>query len=109
MLRALKLIAGSSLLIGLAFTAFADPPQNAPISAGGDHGVMGGKAGMMGQMPSSPGNDHAMMGSMAEMMQQMTPEMREQMTRMTENCNRMMESHMQQHPPASAPLPEKKG
>ena len=31
----------------------------------------------------------------------------QQMTRMMENCNRMMESHMQQQP--APPGPEKKG
>jgi hypothetical protein len=34
--------------------------------------------------------------------------MMQQMSAMMEHCNRMMESHQQQHP-APAPQPEKKG
>ena len=75
------------LIGGLAFAAYADPQQN---------------------VPSSPGSDHGMMGGNVEMMQHMSPEIMQQMTRMMENCNRMMESHMQQHP-TPAPQPEKKG
>ena len=46
-------------------------------------------------------------GMMHQMPQQMTPEMREQMTRMMEDCNRMMESYMRQQ--STPPEPEKKG
>ena len=83
MLHQLKLIAGSSVLIGgLAFATYAEDQQT---------------------MPSSPGNNQGMMGAgTAEMMHQMP----QQMTRMMENCNRMMESYMQQPTP---PEPEKKG
>jgi hypothetical protein len=104
MLSKLKLIAGSSVLIGgLAFATYAEdlsPPANNQGMTGGQ-GMMGGAAGMMHQMPQQ------MTEQMTRMMQQMTPEMREQMTRMMEDCNRMMESHMQQQP--APPEPDKKG
>jgi hypothetical protein len=102
MLRKLKLIAGSSVLIGgLAFATYAEDQQAMPSSPGDNQGIMGaGTAGMMHQMPRQ------MTEQMILMMQQMTPEMREQMTRMMEDCNRMMESYMQQPTP---PEPEKKG
>jgi len=98
MLHQLKLIAGSSLLIGgLAFATYAEDQQTMPSSPGNNQGMMGaGTAEMMHQMPQQ----------MTRMMEQMTPEMREQMMRMMENCNRMMESYMQQPTP---PEPEKKG
>jgi hypothetical protein len=102
MLRKLKLIAGSSLLIGgLAFATYAEDQQTIPSPPANNQGMMGGDtAGMMHQMPQQ------MTEQMTRMMQQMTPEMREQMTRMMEDCNRMMEGHMQQPTP---PEPEKKG
>ncbi|HKM74043.1 MAG TPA: hypothetical protein VJX94_28955 [Stellaceae bacterium] len=103
MLRKLKLIAGSSLLIGgLAFATYAEDQRTIPSSPGDNQGMMGaGKAGMMHQMPQQ------MTEQMTRMMQQMTPEMREQMTRMMEDCNRMMESYIQQQ--STPPEPEKKG
>jgi Spy/CpxP family protein refolding chaperone len=103
MLRKLKLIAGSSLLIGgLAFATYAEDQQTTPSPPANNQGMMGGDtAGMMHQMPQQ------MTEQMTRMMQQMTPEMREQMTRMMEDCNRMMEGHMQQQP--TPPEPEKKG
>ena len=99
MLRKLKLIAGSSLLIGgLAFATYAEDQQTIPSPPANNQGMMGdGTAGMMRQMPQQ----------MTGMMQQITPDMREQMTRMIEDCNRMMEGHMQQQP--TPPEPEKKG
>jgi hypothetical protein len=47
-----------------------------------------------------------MTGQMQRMME--NPEMAAEMKRMMENCNKMMESMMQQQP-APAPEPEKKG
>ena len=101
--RNLKLIAGSSLLIGgLAFATYAEDQQTIPSPAANNQGMMGaGTGGMMHQMPQQ------MTEQMTRMMQQMTPEMREQMTRMMEDCNRMMEGYMQQQP--TPPEPEKKG
>ena len=103
MLRKLKLIAGSSLLIvGLAFAADAEDQQTIPSPPANNQGMMSDDtAGMMHQMPQQ------MTEQMTRMMQQMTPEMREQMTRMMDDCNRMMEGHMQQQP--TPPEPEKKG
>jgi hypothetical protein len=103
MLRKLKLIAGSSLLIGgLAFATYAEDQQTIPSPPANNQGMMGDDtAGMMRQMPQQTTEQ------MTGMMQQMTPEMREQMTRMMEDCNRMMEGHMQQQP--TPPEPEKKG
>lgn len=103
MLCKLKLIAGSSLLIGgLAFATYAEGQQTIPSPPANNQGMMGvGTAGMMHQMPQQ------MTEQMTRMMQQMTPEMREQMTRMMEDCNRMMEGYMQQQ--STPPKPEKKG
>jgi len=99
MLHQLKLIAGSSVLIGgLAFATYAEDQQTIPSPPASNEGTMGdGTAEMLHQMPQQ----------MTRMVQQMTPEMREQMTRMMEDCNRMMEGHMQQQP--TPPEPEKKG
>jgi hypothetical protein len=76
------LIVASVMMAGLAFSAYAQNDQNAPQQPApqSERGMMGG--GMMG--------DQGMMA---------------QMTRMMENCNKMMENH--QHD--GDQTPEKKG
>jgi Spy/CpxP family protein refolding chaperone len=59
-------------------------------------GMMGGQTGMMGNRG----------GGMMGMMNGLDPT---QMKRMVENCNRVMESMMQNMPPTPGPGPEKKG
>ena len=83
---------------GLAAAA-AGFAQNAPAANPAPQGQ-----GMMGGTNPAPQSQSTMggTGNMADMMSMMR-----QMTRMMENCDRMMESHMQQ--PATAPQPEKKG
>jgi hypothetical protein len=86
MRRKIPLIAASVMMAGLAVSAYAQNDQNAPQQPPpqGERGMMGG--GMMG--------DQGMMA---------------QMTRMMENCNKMMESHMQNHQHDGDQTPEKKG
>lgn len=87
MRRALPLLAATALLAA-GFAVHAQD-QNAPTQpAPQGHGMMGG--GMIGDM----------MGNQ---------EMMAQMTRMMENCNKMMESHLQDHHQGGEQQPDKKG
>lgn len=79
----LRIIVASSVLIaGFALAAYAEDQQ---------------------KLPSPPPSSTMENGNTP-----MTMNMMRQMSRMMQNCNRMMESHMQPDP-TSAPRPEKKG
>jgi hypothetical protein len=96
----LALALGSAILAGLAVSAgYAQDQEQKPPEQTAPSGN-----GMIAMTPQMQG----MMGN-PEMMQRMmaNPEMMAQMQRMMENCNKMMESMMQQ--PPSPPAPEKKG
>jgi hypothetical protein len=76
------IVASSVLIVGFASAAYAEDQE---------------------KMPSSPPSSMMENGNTP-----MTMNMMQQMSRMMENCNRMMESHMQPGP-TLAPQPEKKG
>ena len=94
MQHSLRVILGSGILAGMAFSAgyAQDQQQKAAEQASpSGHEMMGNRE---------------MTGQMQRMME--NPEMAAEMKRMMENCNKMMESMMQLQP-APAPEPEKKG
>jgi len=94
MRHSLRVILGSGILAGMAFSAgHAQDQQQKPAEQASPSGHE-----MMG--------NREMAGQMQRMME--NPEMAAEMKRMMENCNKMMESLMQQQP-APAPQPEKKG
>jgi hypothetical protein len=86
----IALSAALLMMAGLAISAYAQNEQNSPQQPPqqSERGMMGG--GMMGGMMGN----HEMMG---------------QMSRMMENCNKMMESHMQNHQHDDNQTPDKKG
>ena len=94
MQHSLRVILGSGIFAGMAFSAgYAQDQQQKPAEQASPSGHE-----MMG--------NREMAGQMQRMME--NPEMAAEMKRMMENCNKMMESLMQQQP-APAPEPEKKG
>jgi hypothetical protein len=92
-----KLLTVTAVVLSLSLGTVASiaAAQESGKQTGKPHtGMMGGKSGMMGD------RGDGMMG----MMKGVDPA---QMRRMVENCNRMMESMMQNMP--ATPGPEKKG
>lgn len=97
---------GLAILAGLAVsTSYAEGQEQKPVeqAAPSGHDMMGNQQ-VPGQMQHMTGNPE-MMANMQRMMT--NPEMAAQMRQMMENCNKMMESMMQQSP--AAPTPEKGG
>ena len=97
----LALALGAAILAGLALsTGYAEDQEQKPAeqAAPPRHGMMENQ-----QMPQHMMGSPEMMANMQRMMA--NPEMATQMRQMMENCNKMMESMMQQSP--AAPTPEK--
>jgi hypothetical protein len=101
----LALVLGSAILAGMALSAasYAEDQEQKPAeqAAPSGHDMMGTQqtTGQAQHMTGSP----EMMANMQRMMA--NPETAAQMQQMMENCNKMMESMMQQSP--AAPAPEK--
>jgi Spy/CpxP family protein refolding chaperone len=90
MKRIRDVIAMTALLAGLAMAGVPAFAQTSAPAPGGDHGKS-----MM------PGGDAMKPGMM------MDPEMRQKMSRMMDNCNRMMESMMPKGGDATPSVPGK--
>jgi hypothetical protein len=88
--RILGGIAIVGLLAGLAMAGVPAFAQTSTLAPGGDHGK--------GMMPSGDAMKPGMM---------MDPAMRQQMSRMMDNCNRMMESMMPKDGGATPSVPNK--
>ena len=100
------LVLGSAILAGSALsTGHAEDQQQKPAEETAPSGLgMRGNHEMTGQMEHMTGSPE-MTAQMQRMMA--NPEIAAQMRQMMENCNKMMESMMQQSP--ATPAPEKGG